>query len=144
MEVIKTKLRGAVICETKFDSELNQITCVWNGYASPDAVKEWGESYLALMKKHHCPYLLNDDRNSSGPWTKSIEWIENYLVPNLMKEGLQYYAHIVSQNIFASLSANELENKLSDTLTMKTFLTVEKGDEWLSEMRKQTYANNPK
>lgn len=140
MEIIKTKLREAVICETKYDADLNQVTCVWKGYASPDSVKEWGEAYLQLMKKHHCPYLLNDDRNSTGPWTKSIEWLENYLVPNLMKEGLRFYAHIVSENVFSSLSASELENKLTDAFIMKTFLTVEKGNEWLKEMRSQAMA----
>jgi hypothetical protein len=94
-------------------------------------MKSWGEDYLQLVKKTKCAFLLNDDSKSTGPWTQALEWIESYLIPNVIEAGLKYYAHIVSANTFSEMSAKELNVKIGGALEMATFKSLDDAKEWL-------------
>ena len=123
---------GRVICTTQYQKEEGWIYCDWEGFANVDAVKAWGEEYLSLLKKTKCDSLLNDDSRSTGPWTQSLEWIESYLIPNVIQAGLKYYAHIVSANTFSEMSAKELNVKIANgALEMATFKSIEEAKDWL-------------
>lgn len=105
--------------------------CNWEGYANVDAIKSWGLEFTDLVKKTKCPYLLNDDSKSTGPWTQAMDWIESVLIPKVIEAGLKYYAHVVSSNTFSEMSAKELNMNIGGHLEMATFKTIEEAKEWL-------------
>lgn len=125
-----------VICTTEFQAENKWIFCNWEGFANVDAIKEWGLKFADLVKTTKCPYLLNDDSKSTGPWTQAMEWIESVLIPKVMDAGLKYYAHVVSANTFSEMSAKELNIKIGESLEMATFKSVDDAKEWLKSKQK--------
>jgi hypothetical protein len=120
-----------IICTTDYQKDNNWIYCNWEGFANVEAIKSWGEDYLKLVKDTQCAHILNDDSKSTGPWTQALEWIESYLIPNVINAGLKYYAHVVSANTFSELSAKELNVKVGGALEMATFSSVEGAKVWL-------------
>lgn len=120
-----------VICKSEYQKENNWIYCDWEGYANVDAVKSWGLAFADLVKKSRCPYLLNDDSKSTGPWTQAMDWIESVLIGKVIEAGLKYYAHVVSENTFSEMSAKELNLNIGGVLQMSTFKNVDDAKEWL-------------
>lgn len=120
-----------VICKTEYQQDNNWIFCDWEGYANVDAIKSWGLEFADLVKKAKCPYLLNDDSKSTGPWTQAMDWIESVLIPKVIESGLKYYAHVVSSNTFSEMSAKELNMNIGGHLEMATFKNIEDAKEWL-------------
>ncbi len=120
-----------VICTTEYQPDNKWIFCNWEGFANVDAIKSWGLEFADLLKKTKCPYLLNDDSKSTGPWTQSMEWIESVLIPKVIDNGLKYYAHVVSANTFSEMSSKELNIKIGGALEMATFKSQEEAKAWL-------------
>lgn len=133
MKVITKNDMGRTICEMDYDKENNWIHAEWNGFANLEAIKSWGESYINLVESTKCPYFLNDDRKSSGPWTSALEWIESFLIPNAIANGVKYYAHVISESAFAALSSKELNNRIADVLEIGSFNNIEDAKKWLKE-----------
>lgn len=133
MKVITPNNLGRPICTTEFQKDNNWIFCDWEGFANLEAIKEWGESFLKVLKETKCSYLLNDDSKSTGPWTSALDWIESYLIPAVIENGLRYYAHVVSESTFSALSANELKMKVGGVLEMNTFTSLDEAKKWLKE-----------
>lgn len=134
--VIKNHMDRA-ICEMEYDVNENWIQVKWQGYANLEAIKSWGESYLIMLEETACPYLLNDDSKSSGPWSSAIEWIQTYLLPKAIEKGVRYYAHILSENDFAVLSSRELNSKIAGTLEIGSFNNVKEAKIWLIDMQEK-------
>lgn len=133
MKVITKNDMGRSICEMYFDEKNNWIHAEWNGFANLVAIKSWGESYINLVEETKCPYFLNDDSKSTGPWTSALEWIQSFLIPNAIAKGVQYYAHVVSESAFAALSSQELNSRIADILEIGSFDNIESAKKWLKE-----------
>jgi hypothetical protein len=126
---------GRAICEMSYDEKENWIYAKWEGFANLEAIKSWGESYIKLLIETGCPNFLNDDSKSTGPWTNALEWIQSYLIPNAIENGVRYYAHVVSESAFAALSSQELNSRIADILEIGSFNNVEDAKKWLQEMQ---------
>lgn len=125
------------VCEMKYNANQNWIHVTWKGYANLEAIKCWGESYISMLEGTACPYLLNDDSKSIGPWSSALEWIQNYLLPIAIEKGVRYYAHVVSKDDFAILSYRELNNRLADILEIRSFKNVIDAKMWLINMQEK-------
>ena len=126
-----------VICEMEYDANENWIHVKWNGYANLAAIESWGESYLKLLQETSCPYLLNDDSKTIGPWSGALEWLQGYLLPKAMEKGVRYYAHVVSADNFAAISSRELNFRIADTLEIGSFKNVRDAKMWLIDMQEK-------
>ena len=133
MKVITKNDMGRAICEMYYDKENNWIHAEWEGFANLESIKSWGESFIDLLETTKCPYFLNDDSKSSGPWTSALDWIQSFLIPNAIEKGAKYYAHVISESAFAALSSQELNSKIADILEIGSFNNVANAKEWLKE-----------
>ena len=136
-KIITKNDMGRAICEMSYDAGENWIYAKWEGFANLDAIKSWGESYINMLDETKCPYFLNDDSKSTGPWTNALEWIQSYLIPNAIEGGVRYYAHVVSESAFAALSAQELNSRIADILEIGSFNNIEDAKKWLKEMQEK-------
>lgn len=134
-KVITKNDMGRSICEMHYDEENKWIYATWDGYADLEAIKSWGKSYLKMVKETGCPYFLNDDSKSSGPWTNALEWIESFLIPNAIENGVRFYAHVLSESAFAALSSQELNSKIADIFEIGSFNNADDAKKWLKEMQ---------
>lgn len=136
-KVITKNDMGRAICEMEYNADEQWIHASWEGFANLDAIKSWGESYISMVEETRCPYFLNDDSKSTGPWTSALEWIQSFLIPNAIEKGVRYYAHVVSESAFAALSSQELNSRIADILEIGSFNNLEDAKKWLKEMQQK-------
>lgn len=106
----------------------NYLYINWIGFQREAEIYESGEQVLRLFKGLNCHKVLNDNREVIGPWNKASEWTQNYWFPEMINAGLQYFAWIFPDNIFAELSANKA---MPDTEIVHKFMAYNDAEEWL-------------
>ena len=108
----------------------------WVGFVNKDQVIQGCLKGLQLVEQKNYPYMLNDNSNLTGPWAQANEWIATEWMPRAIGADLKYFAHILSPNIFAQLSAQQMEMN-ANGFHMKSFENIEAGKRWLEEMRQK-------
>jgi hypothetical protein len=78
---------------------------------------------LEVLRHHSCTRLLNYNRPVLDPWDHSTDWIA---------AGLTHFAHVVSPESFAALSAEMMLEKICRSFRMRTFENVEDTIAWLA------------
>lgn len=86
---------------------------------------------LEVIERFKSSSLLNDNRLVIGPWNHATDWIAQDWTPRAMRLGLTHFAHVVSPESLARLSAEEMHVKISHYFQMRIFDDYEAAREWL-------------
>jgi hypothetical protein len=98
---------------------------------STDEIKEAGLAYIQMVKETGCPKLLNDNRELVGPFKAANDGIEKVWTPQIIRNGVRYFAHLVSHGIYGQLSAQDLHQRIAGALDMRIFSYEEVAKAWL-------------
>ncbi len=133
MEKIELKnSRGKVFFKSWYDVTSNQIVAEWIGFVTLQNVKEACTEGLKLLKDTSCPFLLNSNEELEGSWDEANEWIAETWMPQALNYGLKRFAHIVSDDIFVEISAEEMVSRTSKyNFEMRMFKQRHEAREWL-------------
>jgi len=128
---IKNKF-NKVYYTAEYNKTTNHIYGNWTGFITVEEVKEACLQCITLMEQTRCPNLLNDNSQVTGPWHGANEWIASVWMPKALSLGLKKFAHIVSPNIFAAMSVEQLVTKVEGLgFEMQTFPNEQVAKEWL-------------
>lgn len=131
-----TNAFGKTFLTIEFDKQNNFFYNNWQGYQSLDGVMQGANAYLEHMAKRPCPWLLNDNTNVTGPWDHAVEWIAQDWTPRAIAQGLTHFAHVVSPESFAALSAEAMSASVGTSFYMRIFGSVNDAREWLAEAQR--------
>ncbi|MDW7695039.1 hypothetical protein R9C00_29390 [Flammeovirgaceae bacterium SG7u.111] len=112
----------------EYDNVNNYLYINWIGFQREEDIYKAGEAALKIFQGLDCTKILNDNTNVKGPWNKAAEWTQSYWFPEMIKAGLQKFAWVFSENLFAELSATQA---MPNTDLVHKFSTYEKAEEWL-------------
>ncbi|PKV63276.1 hypothetical protein [Pontibacter ramchanderi] len=107
------------------------IEAKWQGHITADNVVCAAQAYLDLLKEAPCPKLLNDKTEVTGDWQDANDWLQFEWLPQVLRLGLRYLAHVYSFSMFSKLAARELEERITPQLSMKNFYERRLAEEWL-------------
>lgn len=110
------------------DTEKNYLYLNWTGFQEEQDIYDSGEEVLKIFREMDCSKVLNDNRQVIGPWNKAAEWTQTYWFPEMIKAGLEQFAWVFPDSIFAELSA---EQAMPNTEMIHKFKTYEKAENWL-------------
>lgn len=110
--------------------EQNYLYLNWKGFQKEEDIYESGEEVLKIFRKMNCSKVLNDNREVKGPWNKASEWTQTYWFPEMIKAGLQQFAWIFPDNVFAQISASQA---MPDTEMIHKFKGYDQAELWLRE-----------
>lgn len=123
--------KDQVFYTAEYEAENEWIYSNWFGYLDVEEVKAGANAGLALLIQAHTSKFLNDNRQLEGSWDDANEWIAQDWMPRALQAGLKKFAHVVSPDIYAALSAEEMESNVLD-FEMKIFEDFEAAKVWLS------------
>ncbi|QKG54294.1 hypothetical protein [Hymenobacter sp. BRD67] len=83
--------------------------------------------------RYKCPYLLNDNTNLMGPWDHAVAWISEDWTPRAIALGLTHFAHVVSSESFAALSAEAMYTSIGTSFQMRIFGSRTEARHWLRD-----------
>lgn len=114
------------------DGELLYVEWIWSYIDGYDIIYDGAKDILAQVEKHNILYILNDNTDVEGVWDKANDWIAKNFTPVLKTSSAVKYAHILSSDFFAELSAELLvEVGIEHGIAMKTFGDRVAGLKWL-------------
>ncbi len=135
---MKKELRNAVgqlFLAISYDAENRWIYNNWFGAQTLESVKQGADACLALMLDYKCSLLLNDNRLVAGPWSQATDWIINNWMPRAMAAGLTHFAHVISPEPLARLSAENMRHRIDGAFQMQIFEQALKAEEWLKQAK---------
>ncbi|MFD2248144.1 STAS/SEC14 domain-containing protein [Pontibacter ruber] len=122
---------GKIFLTIEYVEKNHLIHNNWLGYQTLEGIMLGADQCIDVINFYACPYLLNDNRLVVGPWNHATDWIANDWTPRAIKAGLTHFAHVVSPESFAALSAETMSAKVGDYFQMQIFEDFDKAKEWL-------------
>jgi hypothetical protein len=122
-------------CTLDYDEADGWLRATWLGYIDPHEAYNGAARFLDAMQQLHCPYLLNDNSQLSGPWFDSVEWLRLVWAPQAVRLGLRYIAHVMQPHDLLHEVATLPDQPFGDQLTLQFFDTAESAVEWLRTVR---------
>jgi hypothetical protein len=128
---------GRTYYEASFNPDENWVLSDWSGFVTVEEVKKAANTGLEVFLKMqgNCKKMLNSNEKLQGSWDDANEWIANEWMPRALEGGLKYFAHVVSPDIFAQMSAESMEQNFKEAgFTMRTFGSLNDAENWLRSM----------
>ncbi len=114
--------------EVGYDPSTRILHCHWKGLQSADSIRSAGEIIKELFITQGADKILNDSTHVIGDWYHSIQYAREWFAI-MFEAGLQYFAWLVSANIFVELSARKAMPPGSERV--KLFRSFEDAHSWL-------------
>ncbi|OWP62190.1 STAS/SEC14 domain-containing protein [Hymenobacter amundsenii] len=124
---------GKVYLTIAYDAANEWVYNNWIGYQTYAGIVAGADTCLAPLRDYACPHLLNDNRQVVGPWDHAVEWIVTDWAPRASAQGLTHFAHVVSPESLAAISAEAMHIGIGDRLQMKMFGDLEEATAWLRQ-----------
>ena len=124
---------GKTFLTIYYDRDNNWIYNDWEGYVTPENVKQGAMAVLDAFQTHNTFCGLNDNSKLVGPWDQVIAWIEKEWIPLITDAGLRYYAHVVDKDSFAAASAEAMAERAQGHFEMQLFNNLADARNWLRQ-----------
>lgn len=103
----------------------------WYGdYLTLEEVIKGSNCGLDMCDKYGLNRMLNNNTNLSGSWDHANQWIADVWMPRALNMKLKL-AHIVSDDVFTALSADEWKENMDNALQLRFFPDKESALAWL-------------
>jgi len=122
---------GSVYLTVDRNQREDWIHASWHGLQTLGSIMDGGLTYVEMLREEPCPRLLNDHRDLVGNFTEANDWIEQVWTPLIIGAGLRYFAQVLSPDIFAQLSIENLQLRIGDLLHIHMFDNLEAAQHWL-------------
>jgi len=127
-----TDKEGNVCFFSEFSEEEGWVYNCWMGSISDEIVQKGAMLSLDLIRKYNSHFILNDNRQLSGNWSGSNDWIENEYMPSAVAVGLKYIAHVFSPKFITKFSAVDLGTRDLPVI-FQNFVDFDEAQKWLRE-----------
>jgi hypothetical protein len=122
---------GKVFLTMTYEPQHHLTYNVWHGYLTLESIMNGSNVGIEFLAQTRCPYLLNDNTLVTGPWNHAVAWIAQDWTPRAIAQGLRYFAHVVSPESFAALSAEALVSSVGDQFELRIFDNIVAARQWL-------------
>lgn len=110
----------------------NYLHVEWQGYAvTLPEIMNGVNAEISLFNEYKLTALLSDHTKVYGSWKHANEWIEKHALSELIKAGLKSYAQVLSKDVFAQLSSDELKLIFEKEFTVKFFKDMASAKKWI-------------
>lgn len=121
-----------IYCRITFEESNRYVYLRWYGdYISVEEIARAGNWELDECEKRKTTRIINDNRELNGSWDHSNEWNAEVWLPRALQLGINKLAHIISENIFEKLSAEEMQVIFAGKIEVRTFKDFESAEQWI-------------
>jgi hypothetical protein len=133
-QVALSKVFGDVFFTAERMPDNAFIYARWFGVQSVETVMEGGNKLLEMIQENPCAKLLNSNKNVIGSWDMALEWAENEWAPHMRAAGLRYLAQVVPASIYATLTIENLIQRIDESFEIRTFEEDGQAEAWLRSL----------
>lgn len=115
-----------------FDSELQIVRMIWNGYATSEQFRAGTELMLETLIENNAHKVLADTRAMDLIGASDQHWLENNLVPRAIEKGFRALAIVQPEAYFSKVSVESVSYRVkNEKLTISSFKTQEEAEQFL-------------
>lgn len=118
-------------CTLSFDEQNQWLRATWRGFVDQAEAVRGADNYLAHAGNFHCAYLLNDNSRLQGPWFDSMDWLERVWLPQALRLGLRYVAHVVQADTHTDAVAVRFPTPVMGRIELQIFQGQPEAEAWL-------------
>lgn len=122
-------------CTLTYDERERWLCATWKGYVDPLEAQAGAAAYLYHAPPVPTSLLLNDNSQLKGPWFDSLDWLGDVWVPQAVRLGLRYVAHVMQADRHADILSTRFPRLLP--FELQIFQDVESARQWLRQCRDQ-------
>ncbi|MBB6610819.1 hypothetical protein H7F15_07205 [Pontibacter sp. Tf4] len=115
------KFNGDIFFEAQRAADNSYIYANWIGVQSLESIVMGGNLLLAMLRKQHCPVIVNNTHEQVGPWEVGINFLVYKWAPEAKVLGVKYFAHILSYGIFGRTSFDTFAPLVSSFFEVAAF-----------------------
>ena len=130
-------------CELALAQADGWLRATWSGYITSTDALSGASTYLAQVGPFHCLYLLNDNSSLRGPWFDSLVWLDQVWLPQAIRLGLRYIAHVVQADTHTDILTLNCPAPANEVLELQLFDDVASAQEWLRACQQPLAARQP-
>lgn len=116
------------------DENLNCLIQNWRGTATSEKFRECIEETNELFKTGKYNKILSNTQNFGIVKKEDTNWVNNYSIPLLIKNGLKYFVFVDPKNAFTHMSVEYFKEDAKKMLEIQHFESVEEAMEWLANL----------
>lgn len=118
-------------CTLSLEQTDGWLRATWSGHVTQSDAMSGALNYLAQVGPFHSLYFLNDNTNLRGPWFDSLEWLERVWLPQAIRLGVRYIAHVVQADTHHDILTRRYPVPVTDVLELQLFDDLTAAQEWL-------------
>ena len=121
----------------QFDATSKIGSIVWNCKAVTHAQYQKAlNAQMTLVQKTNCALFISENTNMGIIPIESQQWTNNVFIPKFMHTSIQFYAVVVSKDVFGKVAMNNVIRKIDNgNFTIKTFTTYAEAQAWLKAQK---------
>ena len=116
-----------------YDDRNDRLYVNWVGDQDLDSVQSGCFLILRFLKEKKVQVVLNDNRGVTNRWAEAAEWVGRSWIPEMVNEGLRYFAWVLPAN-FDSRVSTELTIYYTNYPVIATFDSLNEARCWLSQI----------
>jgi hypothetical protein len=120
--------------KAEYDETTRTVRTQYVGVAVPEAIKDYLSKVILYSEKQPIKHGITNLSQLKGTFTGALDFIENEFYPKMIENGLRSYAMIISDDVFARFSADQLTKKIEGKLYWQVFSTPEDAENWTKSM----------
>jgi hypothetical protein len=116
-----------------FDTSINAVQITWKAYATTEEFREVLHHALTLMNERKADKWLANTKSLGVINPEDHVWFNEVWMPQAMEAGTRRVAMIVSDDVFAQLSMDDIMDEVREIAPVRDrfFTTIEEAREWL-------------
>lgn len=118
---------------TRYDPVTKRLYNKWQGFLNPADIIFSAKVMLIAMEEASIVSVINDNRPVEGPWYDANDYLANEWLPAASALGIKAIAQVLSPDVYAALSAEEMLSRLGDGgLVVGQFISIQEAERWLA------------
>ncbi len=141
--MVLTDEQGKEYFKLHYLEDLQLLHAEWLGFIGNFAqIEEACRLIREQIEAYQVVVFLNDNRAQIGPWPHFEEGISVQWIESLYAVGLRHFAHIMSKNMFAQISAQKHLKDCQNRIVFQYFKQEADAKEWLTSQRSPFVKNS--
>ena len=115
--------------------EINSIYEDYKGFAKDEEIKDVKMKFFDLIKPKGINAFIADMTNFEGATPEIYPWMNDFWLPKICDEGINYIALILPSDVFGEFSLNNVLGTVMDKSKGEKFKTIDEAVDWIKQFK---------